>query len=416
MHIYLVEAQAGPGQTSHAAHWLRWRGAQLGLQFVDEPTDADVVFVTCASVRSAPKVRQALKLGPPVVIGGGGCWEPAWAPQDVAGVCVGEGLGFLRALAGGGLDEALRLPNVWVPGEDRAVIPSTEFDWEMPPSKEHGDIVRVVSSRGCPQKCLFCATGWSRKFVAHPDQRALRRTVQALGPRGMKLDVRLITNDLGADEWALLPRQKVASLRASWALKLLRTGHDMSKYITTARIGVEGTSERLRLAVKKPISHDDLIELCVRLTAQHVQVKCFMIAGLPGETQADWDEFEEVNAAIKRHAHRCVYWSFTAFTPEPCTPLGCLPISDEYDGLYERYRSRSLEPGRFSKRNGVLCRPAKPPGRMKDAVLKAGATEAEVRRGWMHHDNPNWRVQYYATPERLRALARHYAERIGVML
>lgn len=36
------------------------------------------------------------------------------------------------------------------------------------------------------------------------------------------------------------------------------------------------------------------------------------------------------------------------------------------------------------------------------------ATEAELRRGWFEHDNPNWRVQYVCDTGKRRALAWQY--------
>ena len=44
------------------------------------------------------------------------------------------------------------------------------------------------------------------------------------------------------------------------------------------------------------------------------------------------------------------------------------------------------------------------------------ATEEELRVGWFERDNPNWRVRYPASPDKLRQVARIYARKVGLAL
>jgi len=48
----------------------------------------------------------------------------------------------------------------------------------------------------------------------------------------------------------------------------------------------------------------------------------------------------------------------------------------------------------------------------RHAKASMAATEAELRRGWFEQDSPNWRVQYLATPDQLRRMARIYQKKV----
>jgi radical SAM superfamily enzyme YgiQ (UPF0313 family) len=146
-----------------------------------------------------------------------------------------------------------------------------------------------------------------------------------------------------------------------------------------------------------------------------VGVRWFFIPGLPGETDADWDELRRCVIEIKRHvAKGVVMMNFHAFIPQPATPLCVLPLVDEYWERYDEFRRWFFHGMGFTRRV-QLVNPARYAGRLERAKESMAATEEELRRGWFEYDNPNWRIQYNKTPDEMRRIAAIYAKRVGVL-
>jgi len=116
----------------------------------------------------------------------------------------------------------------------------------------------------------------------------------------------------------------------------LREAVHSNKSGRLVRVGVEGVSERLRRAVGKPIKNQELVDWTIELNNRGVQVRWFMIAGLPFETADDWLELREcVKAYSLAHTRGTLQISFTAYVPEPSTPIKDLIYTDDY---YEHYK------------------------------------------------------------------------------
>ena len=182
-------------------------------------------------------------------------------------------------------------------------------------------------SRGCPVRCAFCQTGWACRHQAHPYPEAAIRDANAPGR------VTLVSNALASVPFAArLPPTHAASHTFASIRGILPQTH-------TVRLGIEGVSERLRLAVGKPIPCADLVDETVRLMGAGRCVRWFLIAGLPGERGSDWDELRESlrAVAVMGADHGVLQVSFTAWTPEPATPLRGEPLDAAYWDRYQAF-------------------------------------------------------------------------------
>lgn len=407
MRVALIDANVVDQQfVGLAASWLRWECARHGVELV-EPHDADVILVTASSQQGIPSVRGALRRakvqGKPIVVGGGGCYGPAVFDEVATVCCVGEGERFIDVLLAKGLDAAMALPEAWIPGETRQVIPSQQFPWSVPPIMHPDGKVRLFESRGCKHKCLFCQTGWERHYIPHPDVRRLKQQCNAFSQNKVPID--LVTNDAGHTLVVnAIKGLDAISIRCDALSKV-----DIIRLPRMVRLGVEGVSARLRRAVGKPITTDALVENTEKLCSAGKSVRWFFVCGLPCETAEDYAELDDIARAVRGFSKGIVQAVFHAFIPQPATPLCVLPLVDEYWEPFNEWRRRFFAGDLGSKRLHILP-PARYATRLKHAMESMAATEQELRRGWMTVDNRNWRVKYVATPTQMRVAAEKYVK------
>lgn len=403
-----------PGIYGPGVSWLQWELRTLGIE--PSPVEmADVVFASVQSQQCLPDLKRELRragvdwLQRPVVIGGGGAYAPAVFDGIAAAACVGEGRAFVRAFVRDGYENALQLPEVWVPDETRTVVPNEEFPWDCPPIRFQDGTTRLWVSRGCKRRCLFCQTGWESSYRRHPSLETVYRQASTLAARGEKPFY--TSNDQSELDWTQLPKLEHLSATVDGLRSLLADGR--IGRARSIRVGVEGVSERLRRAVGKPMRTDDLVGLSIEIMRRGITLRWFLIAGLPGETDADYDELREAVMAFKRHCDRgAVMMHFHAFLPHPAAPLSVLPIADDdYWPRFDEFRRWFFHgPGATNRVQIMAC--AQPKTRMKQACMNMACSAADVRRGWLEYENANWRIRYGCDTETRRRLARRYAERV----
>lgn len=388
-----------------AATWLEWELQQAGIEPV-EPERADILLCTVSSQQGISKLRGALQRiknkTAKVVLGGGGAYAPAVFDDLIDVACVGEGTRFIRTLLTDGYNACLELPEAWIPGETREVVPFDGFPWECPPLRHPDGTVRVWGSRGCKYRCLFCQTGWEAAYRVNPEPERAQLQIDALQKTGER--VALITNDGSEHRIKLHGQQEFLSMRCAGLLKMMPITRNVTKSV---RIGVEGISERLRQAVAKPVKNADLLNVTFNALANGVGVRWFFIPGLPGENDADYDELRWLVKQLKKLPKGCVMMNFHAFIPQPATPLCILPLTDDYWERFDEFRRWFFHGPGFTRHVQIVA-PAQYEGRLKRAKESMAATEAELRRGWFEHDNPNWRIKYLAAPDKLRQIAKRY--------
>lgn len=381
-----------------AYRWLEWKLGTSGVAIESDASQASVVLVTHVSAQEHVGVRQALKRhgiepdaskrrrSPLVILGGQAAMLPAAFDGIVDGCCVGEGESFLNTLLARGIVAALDLPNAWIPGDGREVIPDELFPWESPPAMGEDGYARVYASRGCRHKCLFCQTGWQSSYRVAPESLVLRRC-RMLRRAGHKIN--LVTNDAADLPYASRVGLEHASVSYRAIREIAERPSLLDRYrgIRLLRIGVEAPSTRMRRFIGKPIRTEDVYRATVALLNRKIGVRWFLIAGLPGERDDDYGELREV---IRRCRHDiksgALQLSFTAFCPEPATPLGLAPLDDSYGERYvefERWFFREMKTHRV-----MLFKCQQPRGRLAHAIGAMAADEGRLRRGWGDIDPP----------------------------
>lgn len=390
--------------TGHAARWLEWELRGLGADIV-AAREADIILVTCVSTDIAPAVAREMKREgversrQKIVIGGHAAMTPAVFDPFIDLACVGEGRRMVRTLALEGWEAASALPEAWVPGETREVIPNTEYPWDMPPSDVGDGGIRVIAERGCARACLFCGVGWGQPHIRAPYDVGAR--VDELVDAGYVPHVS--ANDLG-----VVPIHWASGRYSSVSYSALRTWLNEGVLPRTEilRIGVEGPSERLRKAVRKPIPEEGLWEVTEAVIAAGHKVKWQLICGLPGERDEDLDELRRHIRRARSLPRSVLMISWTSYVPHPATPLSVFPLDDSYDMRYESFLSNFHSSDLWTRRVW-LGRGQGASRRLQGAMRHTGTSEAELRRGWWDHEQPCWRIAY-PHRERLRDVARRY--------
>lgn len=202
--------------------------------------------------------------------------------------------------------------------------------------------------------------------------------------------------------FARLPHTSAGSYSIAY---LRRTGLPPARQV---RLGVEGVSERLRAAVNKPIAHNDLVQCTSWLNANGKSVRWFMICGLPYETAEDWNELKRAIRDWKMLTPKgTLEISFTAFIPEPSTPMAYLPINDDYYSLYKDFAEWFFN-GRGWSNRIKLYKPKGTQTRNEAICAHMGKALPEIYNSQVHGGNE--RVTYLLTHEQRHAVATRYKD------
>lgn len=405
-----------------AGKYIAWQVAELGGAVVERASQADVILATIVAPHEWECLPRALKrvgVSPLpgdraqlVILGGQGAMAPKIFERYIDLACIGEGQSFLRALVGEGFAAAAALPNAWRPGQVEQAIPDQQFPWDAPPTMAEDGIVRIYASRGCKKKCLFCQTGWQMPYQETVDQR-LAQQVDRLKASGYRVAV--VTNDAPAlSFFSTLDMDEHFSASYSQTLEILEKGAGAFPKVKTVRFGVEAPSSRLRAPVGKPIVTEDLFRVTCELLNQGIGVRWFMIAGLPGERDEDYDDLKRVVVEARHKITKgALQLSFTAFCPDPAAPLCLLPLVDDYWPRYRAFQEWFFGGEGFTRKIQIF-KPAAPAARMRHAMGAMAATEAELRHGWLDKDPPNWQAVRYHLEDRARRACAVYAARVGI--
>lgn len=248
-----------------------------------------------------PVASRRLDSDPLVVFGGASCLTPEPIAELADVIVCGDGDTMaprLAHLAARGkrhaLDACRDLP-VYIPARGPYRVPRIV---ETPPGVaivSRPRLVTVEASRGCRRRCVFCTMGWSggsyRKPASLPEVRP-------------GWSVNWAGTDSGEDgSQALGGRQRNSTVaRAAGGL---------------LNVGIEGVSARLRAAVCKPLSQETILADLRGARARH----WYIIAGLPGETDSDWQELDALLDAARAVYRGGLRISLTAFQAIPHTPL-----------------------------------------------------------------------------------------------
>jgi radical SAM superfamily enzyme YgiQ (UPF0313 family) len=230
-------------------------------------------------------------------------------------------------------------------GRDRVVRAKMgkRADWPPPAtyilteSTEMSSKFLVEVSRGCPTLCRFCWAGYNylpkrsfeaerildaaRKARAHTDQIGLVSTAV-----GAHREIVPIAKDLEEMGFRVsVSSLRFEDLRSELLDPLVGSGEK------TLAVAPEVGSDRLRFAIHKRISNEEILEKVDLIFSRGVEnLKLYLMAGLPGETEEDREAIVELVEAVRgrmmAHGKRRgrvgrVIASINPFIPKPGTPF-----------------------------------------------------------------------------------------------
>ncbi|AFA38787.1 Fe-S oxidoreductase [Pyrobaculum oguniense TE7] len=208
----------------------------------------------------------------------------------------------------------------------------SEVDYRRLPEPEAAFSISIEAARGCPFSCLFCMESYItkpyrprdwitvvneaerlyKKFGVRPSLVALtanshphfKEILRAAVERGLPLSLPSLRAELLDDE----------------ALELIaRLGQ------RTLTIAPEA-SERLRKALGKNFTNQDVIRVAKKASQLGLKVKLYLMVGLPCEKESDLKEVVELAKQVKR-VGAYLYLSVNPFVPKPQTPLQYHPMA-----------------------------------------------------------------------------------------
>jgi radical SAM superfamily enzyme YgiQ (UPF0313 family) len=212
------------------------------------------------------------------------------------------------------------------------------------PNAEYGHMALLEVGKGCGRGCRFCLEGQVYRPVRHRSVSALRETIEQLARDG-ETRVGLVGACVSDYPWigellkvveASGMELSISSLRADsltddLAASLARGGH------RTLTIAPEAGTERLRRAIRKAITDEQILAACDLVRAHGIpNLKAYFMIGQPTETDADV-------AAIPDLARRMLdrlrapdpqgrpfgrlTLSISSFVPKPWTPFQWAPFA-----------------------------------------------------------------------------------------
>ena len=383
MKIFLADTSFPLSKQDNAGMSVKcvaWQLQKNGIELVSQPHNADLIFLSSVHPLTAPYAERLKSYKIPIVFGGFGALSPSIYLNFCDFVVLGDGDRVFKEMAKGGHFEDL--PNVLTKGKASVDI-DQNFPFDCPPIQQEDGSYSVWCGRGCKNKCFFCQTGWALMYKENPVPPIY--IANGLLKQGKKISY--LSNDLLQHTfYSSLPNV----MHGSYSIKFLKkNGLPPARLI---RIGVEGVSQRLRTLVNKPIMTDDLVKCSSWLNQNKKGVRWFLIAGLPTEQASDWEELKDAVMFWKKITPKGVLeLSFTAWCPDPATPLAIMPLNDQYYEHFLSFKEWFFSGIGFSNKI-KLYSPQAPEKRLEKAIFSMNLEKEQLYSGgyWGGNDVVNY--------------------------
>ena len=212
------------------------------------------------------------------------------------------------------------------------------------PNAEYGHMALLEVGKGCGRGCRFCLEGQVYRPVRHRSVAALRETIEQLARDGEKRiglvgacvsdypwigELLKVVEDNGME--LSISSLRADSLTEDLAASLARGGH------RTLTIAPEAGTERLRRAIRKAITDEQILAACDLVRAQGIpNLKTYFMIGQPTETDDDVAAIPDLARrmldrlrALDRQGRPFgrLTLSISSFVPKPWTPFQWAPFA-----------------------------------------------------------------------------------------
>jgi len=209
---------------------------------------------------------------------------------------------------------------------------------------EYGHMALLEVGKGCGRGCRFCLEGQVYRPVRHRSVTALRETIEQLARDGEKRiglvgacvsdypwigELLKVVEDNGME--LSISSLRADSLTESLAASLARGGH------RTLTIAPEAGTERLRRAIRKAITDEQILTACDLVRAQGIpNLKTYFMIGQPTETDTDVAAIPELARRMLDRLRALdprgrpfgrLTLSISSFVPKPWTPFQWAPFA-----------------------------------------------------------------------------------------
>lgn len=232
------------------------------------------------------------------------------------------------------------------------------------PNAEYGHMALLEVGKGCGRGCRFCLEGQVYRPVRHRSVDALRATVRELAASGEKRvglvgacvsdypwigELLKIVEDNGME--LSISSIRADSLTDDLVAALARGGH------RTLTVAPEAGTERLRRAIRKAITDEQILAACDLVRAHGIpNLKTYFMLGQPTETDEDVEAIPRLAELMLERLRVLdpagrpfgrLTLSISSFVPKPWTPFQWAPF-DGAESLQAKLETVKRGVRRFS--------------------------------------------------------------------
>ena len=324
-------------------------------------TDADIYLFSVHHVKDIFYLAKLFKYKKGIWIGGGHVMNnpyPFLHFFDL--ICVGEGetwiVEVLNILSKGGsitdtlsIQGSLSLENInqVIKKRYESDISANDKYLNISFAEKHKDTWYMEIARGCKSKCYYCELGWTNKYR----ENRLEKIKKDIDEIAMNCNIKRV-NIFAPDDYSAsfydevideINNKKLITNFGSMRVDRLSAMNRKQKKNFLFRMGIDGTSERIRTIVNKKTRNEDIEKLFSEMTRQgYVMFKYFFIFSYPFETISDFNEFIYLMKQLKNIVKNNEVPVFLRLKFTPLIPNLYTPFED-FKPFYNKAMRENIE-------------------------------------------------------------------------
>jgi radical SAM family uncharacterized protein len=221
------------------------------------------------------------------------------------------------------------------------------------PLTEFSDTILVELNRGCGAGCRFCAAGYVYRPPRIIEEERIFLSFKSILEENTRIG--LISPSATDVPWIEELTDSILEKGGDFSLSSFRAGSLTTGLIKnikgssqkTLTFAPEAGSDRLRMAINKKLTTEEILEAIIRITRTgFFHIKLYFIIGLPTETREDVKDIVGLVKSIRHHLIKeskgrkrigRIRLSINCFVPKPFTPFQWFPM-DTVDSLKEKQK------------------------------------------------------------------------------